>query len=146
MAPIKNKIDEALKKVDILVTTGSTNNRDLMKIILEEYYKADIHFGNVSFFLLIIKYIKRKIHASCLKLKRISSGNIDIKPGKSTIFATCEIDNTKKYFWCLSGNPVSALITARLFFLSFLNEMYFNFYSEYAIIPACVRLSQSCML
>jgi len=47
MAPIKNKIDEALKKVDILVTTGSTNNRDLMKIILEKYYKADIHFGNV---------------------------------------------------------------------------------------------------
>ncbi|XP_018050424.1 PREDICTED: gephyrin-like [Atta colombica] len=107
MAPIKNKIDEALKKVDILVTTGSTNNRDLMKIILEEYYKADIHFGNVN-----------------------------IKPGKSTIFATCEIDNTKKYFWCLSGNPVSALITARIFFLSFLNEMYFNFYTEYAIIPA----------
>ncbi|KAG5345197.1 GEPH protein, partial [Acromyrmex charruanus] len=110
IAPIKNKIDEALKKVDILVTTGSTNNRDLMKIILEEYYKADIHFGNVN-----------------------------IKPGKSTIFATCEIDNTKKYFWCLSGNPVSAVITARIFLLTFLNEMYFNFYTEYAIIPASME-------
>ncbi|KAG5324640.1 GEPH protein, partial [Acromyrmex heyeri] len=110
IVPIKNKIDEALKKVDILVTTGSTNNRDLMKIILEEYYKADIHFGNVN-----------------------------IKPGKSTIFATCEIDNTKKYFWCLSGNPVSAVITARIFLLTFLNEMYFNFYTEYAIIPASME-------
>ncbi|XP_018366816.1 PREDICTED: gephyrin-like [Trachymyrmex cornetzi] len=110
MAPIKNKIDEALKKVDILVTTGSTNNRDLMKTILEEYYKADIHFGNVN-----------------------------IKPGKSTIFATCEIDNTKKYFLCLSGNPVSAFITARIFLLSFLNEMYFKFYSDYGTIPASME-------
>ncbi|XP_011054129.1 PREDICTED: gephyrin-like [Acromyrmex echinatior] len=110
IAPIQNKIDEALKKVDILVTTGSTNNRDLMKNILEEYYKADIHFGNVN-----------------------------IKPGKSTIFATCEIDNTKKYFWCLSGNPVSAVITARIFLLTFLNEMYFNFYTEYAIVPASME-------
>ncbi|XP_018400344.1 PREDICTED: gephyrin-like [Cyphomyrmex costatus] len=110
IASIKNKIDEALKKVDILVTTGSTNNRDLMKIILEEYYEADIHFGNIN-----------------------------IKPGKSTIFATCEINNTKKYFWCLPGNPVSAHITAQVFLSSFLNEMFFNFYSEYAVVPARIE-------
>lgn len=45
LASIQNKIGEALKEVDILVTTGSTNDRDLLKTILETYCKADIHFG-----------------------------------------------------------------------------------------------------
>lgn len=45
VTPIQDRIGEALKKVDVLVTTGSTNDRDLMKIILEKYYKANIHFG-----------------------------------------------------------------------------------------------------
>jgi len=71
--------------------------------------------------------------------KHISLGNINMKPGKSTIFATCKIDNTKKYFWCLPGNPVSALITAQLFLSPFMNNMSFNFNSEYAIVPARVR-------
>jgi len=49
MAPIQNKISEALKKINILVTTGSTNDKDLMKTILEKYFKADIHFGTCFF-------------------------------------------------------------------------------------------------
>lgn len=50
MAPIQHKIEEALKKVNVLVTTGSTNDRDLMKPILEKC-GADISFG--VFFILI---------------------------------------------------------------------------------------------
>lgn len=42
---IQNKIGEALKEVNLLVTTGSSNDRDLLKTVLEKYLKADIHFG-----------------------------------------------------------------------------------------------------
>jgi len=49
VVPIQNKIREALKKINILVTTGSTNDRDLMKTILKKYFKADIHFGTCFF-------------------------------------------------------------------------------------------------
>jgi len=47
------KIDQALKKVDILVTTGSVSmgDKDLLKPILETCFKATIHFG--IFFLTI---------------------------------------------------------------------------------------------
>lgn len=42
-----NKIKEALEKVDVLVTTGSVSmgDKDLLKPILEIYFKATIHFG-----------------------------------------------------------------------------------------------------
>lgn len=42
-----NKIKEALKHVDVLVTTGSVSmgDRDLLKPILEKCFKATIHFG-----------------------------------------------------------------------------------------------------
>lgn len=41
------KIKGALEKVDVLVTTGSVSmgDRDLLKPILETYFKATIHFG-----------------------------------------------------------------------------------------------------
>lgn len=42
---IVKKIMEVLKTVDLLVTTGSSNVKDLMKIVLIEYYHAKIHFG-----------------------------------------------------------------------------------------------------
>ncbi|XP_011869411.1 PREDICTED: gephyrin-like [Vollenhovia emeryi] len=106
LTPIQNKIEEALEKVDLLVTTGSTNDRDLLKIVLEQC-KADIHFGNVN-----------------------------IKPGKSTIFATCKIDGAKKYLLCLSGNPTSAFICAQIFLLSLVNNLCGNFHTEYSVIPS----------
>lgn len=39
------KLDKAFKEVDILVTTGSINDKDLLKNILTEYFGAKIHFG-----------------------------------------------------------------------------------------------------
>lgn len=46
-----SKIAEALQKVDVLVTTGSVSmgDRDILKPILQEYFKATIHFGTVTF-------------------------------------------------------------------------------------------------
>lgn len=42
-----HKIMEAIEKVNILVTTGSVSmgDRDMLKPILERYFKATIHFG-----------------------------------------------------------------------------------------------------
>lgn len=53
---IINKIKEALEKVDVLVTTGSVSmgDKDLLKPILEIYFKATIHFG--TFFLTTFSY------------------------------------------------------------------------------------------
>lgn len=47
-----HKIMEAIEKVDILVTTGSVSmgDRDMLKPILERYFKATIHFGILTFF------------------------------------------------------------------------------------------------
>ncbi|XP_029675933.1 gephyrin [Formica exsecta] len=91
-----SKIMEAIKKVDVLVTTGSVSmgDRDMLKPILQTYFEATIHFGRVN-----------------------------MKPGKPTTFATCMWRGRKKYFLCLPGNPVSATVTARLFLLPLLNEM-----------------------
>lgn len=138
VTPIQNRIGEALKKVNVLVTTGSTNDRDLMKTILEKYYKADIHFG---MFLINYQIYRKRNICLLFRTKHISPGNVNMKPGKSTIFATCkrEIDDTKKYFLCLPGNPVSALIAAQLFLLPFVEELRFNFHSDCTVIPARVR-------
>ena len=46
-----------------------------------------------------------------------------MKPGKPTTFATCQYKSKKKYFLCLPGNPVSAIITAYLFVLRLLNRL-----------------------
>lgn len=91
-----NVIEKALKKVDVLVTTGSVSmgDRDLLKPILGIHFDANIHFGRVN-----------------------------MKPGKPTTFATCTFLDRKKYFLCLPGNPVSAVVTARLFLLPLLNNM-----------------------
>lgn len=42
-----SKIMEAIKKVDVLVTTGSVSmgDRDMLKPILQTYFEATIHFG-----------------------------------------------------------------------------------------------------
>lgn len=73
-----------------------------------------------------------------LTTKCISSGNISIKPGKSTILASCKIDDKKKYFLCLPGNPASALIVAQLFLLPFVNELH-NLRGEHTFMTVYVR-------
>ncbi|RLU19094.1 hypothetical protein DMN91_009452 [Ooceraea biroi] len=102
------KITEALDKVDVVVTTGSVSmgDRDMLKPILEKHFKAVIHFGRVN-----------------------------MKPGKPTTFATCEYNGKRKYFLCLPGNPVSAIVTTHLFVLPLLNLMQNN-YKEPAIVRA----------
>lgn len=46
-----------------------------------------------------------------------------MKPGKPTTFATCYHNGKVKYFLCLPGNPVSSIVTARLFLLPLLHYM-----------------------
>ncbi|XP_036149976.1 gephyrin [Monomorium pharaonis] len=106
---IFEKIEKALRKVDILVTTGSVNDNDLLKTILKKHYGAKIHFGN-----------------------------IDIKPGKSTALATCTIGCKTKYLLCFSGNPLSAFTAAQVFLLPFVNKMCGYKFSA-AIAPVCVN-------
>lgn len=89
------KIKEVLEKVDVLVTIGCSNDNDHLKRILTDSFEANIHFGNVN-----------------------------IKPGKSTTFATIIFDDKIKYFLCLPKNPVSTLITARLFLIPLMNGLH----------------------
>lgn len=94
MESIISKIETALEKVDILVTIGSANDRDLLKPILQGYFNATIHFGGVN-----------------------------MSPGKSTTFATCTFNDTKKYFLCFSKNPATVPIVTHLFLLPLLNYL-----------------------
>ncbi|CAL1675225.1 unnamed protein product [Lasius platythorax] len=94
MVSIISKIEEALEKVNVLVTIGSANDKDLLKPILKGYFNATIHFGNV-----------------------------DMTPGKSTTYATCRFRGIKKYFLCLSKNPATVPIVTHLFILPLLNEL-----------------------
>lgn len=71
---------------------------------------------------------------------RIFLGNVNIKPGKSTAFATCTFNNKTKYILCLPGNPVSVLTTAHLFLLPLVNWMHYNFQLETTIVNAKVKL------
>ncbi|XP_025270879.1 gephyrin-like isoform X2 [Camponotus floridanus] len=93
--PIKMKIKDALKQVVVLVTIGCSNDNDLLKPILKNDFDATIHFGNVF-----------------------------LKPGKSTTFATCKFDDKLKYLVCLPKNPVSASVSAHLFLLPILNKLH----------------------
>lgn len=45
MESIISKIETALEKVNVLVTIGSANDRDLLKPILQGHFNAVIHFG-----------------------------------------------------------------------------------------------------
>lgn len=60
MVSIISKIEEALEKVNVLVTIGSANDKDLLKPILKGYFNATIHFGIFFFFLLIIRSLMYK--------------------------------------------------------------------------------------
>ncbi|KAL6258844.1 hypothetical protein P5V15_010790 [Pogonomyrmex californicus] len=105
---IKNKIEKALKTVEVIVTVGSASDKDLLKKILIKDFNATIHFGNVN-----------------------------MKPGKSTTLATCKINGKTQYFFCLPGNPTSAFIAAHMFLLPFLNRLC-SLTIDAAIIPAQV--------
>ncbi|XP_058797567.1 gephyrin [Phymastichus coffea] len=91
-----NTIEKALQEVDLIITTGSVSmgDRDMLKPILKEVFNATIHFGRVN-----------------------------LKPGKPTTYATCEYNGVKKYFLCLPGNPVSAMVTANIFVFPLLNHL-----------------------
>ncbi|XP_046486911.1 gephyrin isoform X1 [Neodiprion pinetum] len=88
-----NALKEALEEVDVLLTSGSVSmgDKDMLKPILENVFKATIHFGRVN-----------------------------MKPGKPTTYATCEHNGKTKYILCLPGNPVSAMVTGHLFALPLL--------------------------
>ncbi|XP_076640006.1 molybdenum cofactor synthesis protein cinnamon [Colletes latitarsis] len=88
-----NKLENALKQVDVLITSGSVSmgDRDMLKPILQHHFNATIHFGRLN-----------------------------MKPGKPTTFATCFFEGKKKYLLCLPGNPVSATVTMHLFALPLL--------------------------
>lgn len=81
-------ICRGLDEADVLITTGSVSmgERDLIKRILVQDFKATIHFGRVN-----------------------------LKPGKPTTFATCIHKSKKKFIFALPGNPVSAYVTFQLF-------------------------------
>lgn len=92
-----SRLEFGLSNCDVLITTGgvSMGERDLLKPILSEDLAATIHFGRVN-----------------------------MKPGKPTTFATCPWkDGSKKVFFCLPGNPVSAAVTFQLFVLPALRSM-----------------------
>ncbi|KYM99119.1 Gephyrin [Cyphomyrmex costatus] len=110
-AIIKNIVD-ALDKVDILVIIGHANDNDLLKPILKEYFNAVIHFGRV-----------------------------EMKPGKSTTFATCTFNDRTKFFLCMSANPATIPIVTHILLLPFLDAMQFDImaFDSKNIIPTCVK-------
>ncbi|KAI8142729.1 MoaB/Mog domain-containing protein [Fennellomyces sp. T-0311] len=91
---IAARLEDALQKVDVLITTGgvSMGEADFMKPVLEQKLGATIHFGRVK-----------------------------MKPGKPTTFATRASD--KKLIFALPGNPASATVTFYLFVLPALRKM-----------------------
>ncbi|XP_018364524.1 PREDICTED: uncharacterized protein LOC108762160 [Trachymyrmex cornetzi] len=107
---IKN-IKYALDKVNVLVIMGHANDNDLLKPILREYFNAVIHFGRV-----------------------------EMKPGKSTTFATCIFNHKMKFFLCMSANPATIPIVAHIFLLPFLNSMHFDLmaYEPKPNIQTCI--------
>lgn len=93
-------IRHALRRVDVLVTTGgvSMGELDLLKPTIERKLGGTIHFGRVA-----------------------------MKPGKPTTFASVTIKDDaglpiQKSIFALPGNPVSALVTANLFVLPALQK------------------------
>ncbi|KAG0768310.1 hypothetical protein G6F60_000803 [Rhizopus arrhizus] len=105
---IHEALEEALSRVDVLITTGgvSMGKADLMKPILEQKLGASIHFGRVF-----------------------------MKPGKPTTFATVPCGKNSKLVFALPGNPVSATVTFYLFVLPALRKMSGMGRSRNVIVP-----------
>ncbi|XP_014212855.1 gephyrin [Copidosoma floridanum] len=96
MGAMLDAITDAMGRADVIITTGSVSmgDKDMLKPILQDVFHAKIHFGRVN-----------------------------LKPGKPTTYATLTWRGTKKYFLCLPGNPVSAVVTANLFVFPLLNHL-----------------------
>ncbi|AEO55107.1 hypothetical protein MYCTH_2298562 [Thermothelomyces thermophilus ATCC 42464] len=100
-ASLEEVLRDALRKVDLVITTGgvSMGELDLLKPTIERALGGTIHFGRVA-----------------------------MKPGKPTTFATVPVkDNSgervTKVIFSLPGNPASALVTFHLFVLPSLRQM-----------------------
>ena len=104
---LEDALRDALRRVDVLVTTGgvSMGELDLLKPTVERALGGTIHFGRVA-----------------------------MKPGKPTTFATVPAppqggggegagNGRKKVVFALPGNPASALVTFHLFVLPALHLM-----------------------
>ncbi|GAA5800498.1 hypothetical protein HPULCUR_005929 [Helicostylum pulchrum] len=110
---IFERLEEAVAKVDVLVTTGgvSMGEADFMKPILEQKMQATIHFGRVL-----------------------------MKPGKPTTFATIpQGKRASKLVFALPGNPVSATVAFHLFVLPALRRMAGWEKPEHALIPVKIQ-------
>ncbi|CAF3603057.1 unnamed protein product [Rotaria sordida] len=106
-------LQSAFELADIIISTGgvSMGDKDLIKSILTKQFNATIHFGRLQ-----------------------------MKPGKPTTFATCEVNGKKKLFFGLPGNPVSALVTYWLFVVPTLKHMMGHIQPHHPIIR--VQLNQ----
>ncbi|KAL2173824.1 MoaB/Mog domain-containing protein [Thermothelomyces heterothallicus CBS 202.75] len=100
-ASLEEVLRDALRKVDLVITTGgvSMGELDLLKPTIERALGGTIHFGRVA-----------------------------MKPGKPTTFATVPVKNNSgervtKVIFSLPGNPASALVTFHLFVLPSLRQM-----------------------
>lgn len=93
---LQNKLSDGLEKADVLVSSGgvSMGEKDFLKPVLEDLLGATIHFGQVF-----------------------------MKPGKPTTFATTTINGKRKLIFALPGNPVSAMVTFNLFVLPALRKL-----------------------
>ncbi|KAI9251977.1 MoaB/Mog domain-containing protein [Sporodiniella umbellata] len=114
---IHEAIEEALSRVDVLVTTGgvSMGEADFMKPVLEQKLGATIHFGRVL-----------------------------MKPGKPTTFATVPQGKKSKWVFALPGNPVSASVTFYLFVLPALKRMMGSLKTQAVVVP--VKLTDNVKL
>ncbi|XP_036148395.1 gephyrin [Monomorium pharaonis] len=88
---------EGFKK-NVIVIIGRVNDKEMLKTILKGHFEATIHFGRVN-----------------------------MKPGKSTTFATCMLEGEKKYILCMSSNPATVPVVAQVFLLPLLKELHCNF-------------------
>ncbi|XP_036145818.1 gephyrin-like [Monomorium pharaonis] len=84
------------------------NNKGILKDILIQNFNATIHFDRV-----------------------------DMKPGKSTMFATCKVDDEQKYFLCMSANPATVPIVTQIFLLPFLDQLRLYLHKDSTQILAC---------
>ena len=87
LATLTSSLGAALEASDLVVTTGgvSMGDRDLLRQVLVDKFGAKVHFARVN-----------------------------MKPGKPTTFATCEVAGRTRLVLGLPGNPVSASVTCHL--------------------------------
>lgn len=110
---ITERLEEAVSKVDVLITTGgvSMGEADFIKPILEQKMDATIHFGRVM-----------------------------MKPGKPTTFATVpQGKRAAKLVFALPGNPVSALVAFHIFVVPGLRRMAGWEKPEHGMIPVKIE-------